>query len=418
MKKIHYAWVICFACLLLSMCNVGLTSNILTVYLPFIEETGISGAQGSAINSVRCIFSFVSAFFITIYYKHFSIRTGAAVMTAIGAAGALISAFAGNRILLYYVAAAFSGVAYSIGAIVPASMLIGRWFLRRKGLALGIFTAGSGIANIIFTPLVTAMVLGHGLKFSFAVQAFIMFASAALFFALTREDPSDMKLSMLGAEDIPGAAALSGDSSAVNDKSYHVKRNVSILLLLMIFLLGGAGTAGANHLSILCTSSGCTAQRAAAIVTVYSVFLLAGKFICGLASDRFGAKATTLFFILLAAAGCFTARYVNGTSLFRGFMFTVLMGTGYAVYNMGMPLWASELPSADGFEKTLERFQILYAAGGILIAVMPGFIADRTGEYRTAYLVFTMMLIVSGAILLFAYRKKEQAQEENSPAAL
>ena len=42
MKRGHYAWAVCFSCLLLFLCNMGLCSNILTVYLPFIEARGIS----------------------------------------------------------------------------------------------------------------------------------------------------------------------------------------------------------------------------------------------------------------------------------------------------------------------------------------------------------------------------------------
>ena len=63
MKKIHYAWAVCAACVLLMFCNIGLCSNLITVYLPFIEETGISGGLGSAIITVRCLFAFITSGF-------------------------------------------------------------------------------------------------------------------------------------------------------------------------------------------------------------------------------------------------------------------------------------------------------------------------------------------------------------------
>ena len=75
MKKIHHAWVICLASLWLYLCNVGLLSNILTIYLPFIEATGIGHSAGSAILSVRSLFSFVTTFFVGYYFRKFSLRT-------------------------------------------------------------------------------------------------------------------------------------------------------------------------------------------------------------------------------------------------------------------------------------------------------------------------------------------------------
>ena len=79
--KFHYAWAVCFATMLLVFCNIGLSSNILAVYLPFIEERGITGTQGSSLVTVRCVFSFISTFFVAAYYEKLSLRAGAALAT-------------------------------------------------------------------------------------------------------------------------------------------------------------------------------------------------------------------------------------------------------------------------------------------------------------------------------------------------
>ena len=96
MKRIHYAWVVCGCGLLAMLCNLGLCSNIIAAYLPFIEKTGISDAQGSMIVSVRCFSSFICTFFVTQYYKKFSLRTGLALATLTGAAGAAILSVGGS----------------------------------------------------------------------------------------------------------------------------------------------------------------------------------------------------------------------------------------------------------------------------------------------------------------------------------
>ena len=76
MKKPHYAWAICLACVWLYLSNIGFCSNVLTVYLPFIEAGGLSDSAGSAILSVRCLFSFLATFGVEAYYKRLSLRAG------------------------------------------------------------------------------------------------------------------------------------------------------------------------------------------------------------------------------------------------------------------------------------------------------------------------------------------------------
>ena len=109
MKRIHHAWLICAACLLLYLCNSGLLINSLSTYLPFIEATGISDSAGSAILSVRSLFSFVTIFFVGWYYQKVSLRMGILVGTLIGAVSALVFSIGGSA-AVYYAGAALAGI--------------------------------------------------------------------------------------------------------------------------------------------------------------------------------------------------------------------------------------------------------------------------------------------------------------------
>ena len=150
MKKIHYAWVICLCGLWLFVCNMGLCSNILSVYLPFIEASGLSDSMGSAILSIRCLFSFAVTFLVELYYRKLSLRTGILLASLIGVASTLIYSIGGSA-FLYYTGAALGGIAYGLGAIYPTSLLLSRWFHTHRGLDLGISSAGSGVAAMAFS---------------------------------------------------------------------------------------------------------------------------------------------------------------------------------------------------------------------------------------------------------------------------
>jgi len=407
MKKIHYAWIICFASMLLIFCNIGLCSNILAVYLPFIEERGISGSQGSSMVTVRCILAFLVTFPVSAFYGKLSLRTGAATATLIGAVSALVYAFAGNSMALYYIASGLSGISYTLGAMIPMSLLIENWFSERKGLAIGIATMGSGLSNVIFTPWVTSMVLSRGLRYSFLVQAGFTFVCALVILLIVRDEPSMMGLKKYG-ESTPAPERTHAAGATLRTEQKQRIGKLRILALFMMFLIGGAGQAGAGHISIVTTTSGYAAEQAAVIVTVYSVFLITGKFLCGVAADRLGSKVASLIFMIFAGTGCLCTCLMDGINISRAMAFACLMGFGYAVFNVGMPLWAADLSTPETFRKTLKNNQVMYSAGGIVFSSIPGIIADRTGEYRTAFVMVAVMMYVSAGILYFEYTAKEK----------
>ena len=99
MKRIHYAWVICLCGLWLFVCNMGLCSNILSVYLPFIEASGLSDSMGSAILSIRCLFSFAVTFLVELYYRKLSLRTGILIASIIGAVSAAVYSIGGSAFI-------------------------------------------------------------------------------------------------------------------------------------------------------------------------------------------------------------------------------------------------------------------------------------------------------------------------------
>ena len=76
------------------------------------------------------------------------------------------------------------------------------------------------------------------------------------------------------------------------------------------------------------------------------------------------------------------------------------------MFNVGPPLWAAELSPAEQYAKTLRWLQLFYNLGAITFTVVPGLIADRTGEYKSSYLVFAGMMALSLGILLYAYHSQ------------
>ncbi len=396
-KKLHYGWVICLCGMWLFVCNMGLCSNILSVYLPFIEAGGLSHSMGSAILTVRCLSSFAVTFLVGLYYQKLSLRRGVLVASLLGAVSAAVYSLGGSA-FVYYAAAALGGVAYGLGSIYPVSLLLTRWFHTKRGFAIGISSAGSGVAISVFSPLVTALATRYSLRTTFLLQAGFMLISALCVFLLLRDDPAQKGLLPYGeGTDADAAKARRQEGPS------ELPKSVLWMLALMMLLTGGAGQAFSGHVSVLARSCGYTAQVAAAMVSLKGLVLIAGKFLSGGMADKFGPKRCTTLLMIVFILGCLVIQGMNGVSLIWCYAPMVLMGFGAAVYNVGPPLWAGDLSDKAGYPKLLKWLQIFYNLGGILFSAVPGIIADHTGEYKSSYMLIAAMILTALSILRWSY---------------
>ena len=400
MKRGHYAWAVCFACLLLFLCNMGLCSNILTVYLPFIEARGISDGMGSAILSVRCLFSFLTTFFLSVYYKKFSLRHGILLASLIGAVFPLVFCIAGSNPFIYYLGAILAGFSYGAGVIYPVSLLLSNWFHARHGFAVGLSAAGSGVATMAFSPLLSSVVVRFSLETAFIAQAIFMALCTVVTYLIIRDTPAEKGILPYGES----KETIAADHAPSPD--FTLPRGMLWMLALMMLLNGGAGLAFSGHLGVLTRTSGYRAELAASLISLFGLMLIISKLVAGSIADRIGSKQCSILLFLIFIAGCFFVFGMDGSNTFWCFALAIMLGLGASLFNVGPPLWAEDLSSRQQYAKTLKWLQIFYNLGGIIFTVVPGLIADHTHEYKSSFVLFAVMMTLSLLILLWAYRKR------------
>lgn len=396
--KTYYAWAVCFACFIMFMCNMGLLSNGLTVYLPYIEENGLSHSMGSAILTVRTMFAFFALFFVGVYYRKMKLRGGILAASLLGAAAMVVFGIARSP-FLYYLAAAMAGSAYAAGSVYPTSLLLNNWFHSRRGFAVGLSSAGSGLATMLFAPVIARLIIRHSLRTAFFAEAAVLAALAGLVWFIVRDTPEEKGLLPYGEEN-------SEKKTETVSFGEDLSRGMLWLLAAMMLLNGGAGLAFSGHLSVLAKACGYTGETAAGAVSVFGMSLLTGKLLAGGISDRIGTRQCSTLLISIFILGCICVLRMDGNNLFWPYVMTGLVGFGAAVYNVGPPLWSADLSGKGKYAKTLRWLQIFYNLGGTVFTIVPGVIADHTGEYRSSYILFAGMMFLSACMLHLAYKNR------------
>ena len=391
----HYAWLVCLGGALALFAVMGLGVNVFSVYQPeIIRQGGFTDAQGSWITTTRSLFILGALLCVNQLCARFGLRRVMTAGVALAGLSCLCFAFA-RSFPMYCAAAALTGMGYCWGGMVPISLAIGRWFRDRRGLALGLASAGSGVSTVIAPVLLTRIMARRGMQAAFLVEGAVIFLCAALVWLLIRDDPARIGLSPYIQAD-----ARPSTESGIPKNSSGLSGGQRTLLLLAALLVGATGGPGFSHLTMLYTSSGYDSLFVAGLLSYLGAMISLGKILCGQIYDRLGGRGGNRFAfgtLLLSLALCCLAP-AGGAVLpilaITGF------GLGMSITAVSPARWAADL-CAD-YESAVRSITLSFTSGMLVFGPLPGLL----GGYVPAYAAFFLLLLAAFLIVQELYRRR------------
>ena len=395
----HRAWLVCLGGALAMFAVMGLGVNVFSIYQPeIIRLNGFTDAQGSWITTTRSLFILATLLCVNQLCARFGLRRVMSAGVLLVGLSCLCFAFA-DRFLLYCAAAALTGMGYCWGGMVPISLAIGRWFRDRRGLALGLASAGSGVSTVIAPVLLTRIMARRGMQAAFLVEGAVIFLCAALVWLLIRDDPARIGLSPYIQAD-----ARPSTESGIPKNSSGLSGGQRTLLLLAALLVGATGGPGFSHLTMLYTSSGYDSLFVAGLLSYLGAMISLGKILCGQIYDRLGGRGGNRFAfgtLLLSLALCCLAP-AGGAVLpilaITGF------GLGMSITAVSPARWAADL-CAD-YESAVRSITLSFTSGMLVFGPLPGLLAGWLGGYVPAYAAFFLLLLAAFLIVQELYRRR------------
>lgn len=405
MKKFHYGWVICVLGMLMIFVTTGMVSNGFSIFLPYIRELkGFTNTQTSFLINVRYMVAFASMLSIGLYYKALGMRLGTGLAVIFAGVAFFLYGIA-DSYGLFCVAAAVSGLGYGMGSMIPVSILMNRWFAKRQALTIGICSAGSGFATIVIPPINTLLVETMSMKAAFLADSIGIFVIGLLVCALMRNQPQDKGLAPFGQQE-------AAKERKQEDKSAQEERKLPVGLWMLVgcasLTMGVLSNPGFSHLSILYSTEGYSPYIVSLIVSSMGIVLTFGKIIYGQVTDRVGGFSSTLCFGAILILGhvfcCLIFFHVPVICAAQ----VLAMGIGYPISTVGVSIWARDFAPPAQYPTVVRRLQVIFAGGALIFSSVPGILADLTGTYITAYVLFTVLLMVALTCVAIAYRKQQK----------
>ena len=321
------------------------------------------------------------------------------------------SAVAGVGLLLISRAESFLQVAVlycglvALGAAafgpIPSNALVANWFVRKRGLALGIAVAGATLAGSVGPELAAYWIQSEGWRtalFYFGIITLVVGIPVFGLGAIGRPEqvgqfpdgdaaaPADEVGSPGGALEPPDTGDLARDP-----RLWMIAFGFGLVFTSPIVMTLVAVPFGREL--------GFSAQDAARFFTAMVPFSLAGKLVFGALADRIPPLAAA-WGVVLANMAAWALLYLEPS-----FPFFVAIG---ALYGLGIgataPLFGVILGRCFG-RLAFGRAQGLAGLATLpLVALAPaiaGALFDATGTYRTAFLLQLVLLFGGGVLLSF-----------------
>ena len=274
---------------------------------------------------------------------------------------------------------------------VTWSRAVSSWFVRNRGLALGLMLLGTSFAGLLVPQIARRAIETWGWRSAFPTLALLpLLIALPLGLWLFREPRADERPA--GLTDAQGR--LTGLNAGEALRGYR-------FYLLWLSILAVAIAFGGLFINLveIVKLHGFTAAQGANALGVMALGILAGRVITGLLLDRFWAPAVLMPTLLLPATGCLL---LMGTA--NDFA-PLLLGTALLGFAAGAEsdLIAYTAARYFGMAHYGSLYGLLYMPFGIGSAVSPaiyGAVRDATGSYDAMLSVGAALFVVGGVLLL------------------
>lgn len=405
-NKKNNGWPVCIGCALLLFAVIGILVQSFSIFQPyFISARNFSNTQVSLLMTIRTLTSVVVLTAVDLYYKKTDIKKGLFIAVLIGVLGVVICAFA-EKFALMVAGMMLLGLCQGLCSMIPISILINRWFVKNKGLALSICTSASGMATLVIPQLIVKLEAAYGLRNAFLATGTLVLVISVIGLLLIRNSP---KAGIVQTDNEAGQT--SGSSAMPTRKTLSKAQNTAMVIALAF--IGIATGCVIQFSSLHLTSSGFSLEQAASIVAAAGVTLTISKFLYGIVVDKFGAYKTNYFYIFGSAIGvglCCLASLGNFSLIFGAM---VVVGFCSPFVSVGLPLWVADLYPTEKYATSLKNLTLAGQVGTLLFSVVPGIIADKTGGYTISYAIFAFMLLAAGVIVQSVYIKNNRGNKSH-----
>jgi MFS family permease len=402
----HYGWMVLSICFLTTLTGAGVRSSPSVLIHPLELEFGWSRALiASAISMNLLLYGVagpISGWLLDRYGPR-KVMMGSLGLLVVGVTGTIVMKQFWQFFLVWGVIVGTG--AGGVGSVLAATVGT-RWFVAKRGLALGILGSATSTGQLIFIPLFMIMITYAGWRLGSMVLIVVAAVLLPVIFLFMRDDPSQIGLEAYGAgqPDVAASAKAAPLRGARSAKATITLREVfstpTFWLLAGSFSICG-GTAGGligTHLIPYEIDNGIPQVTAASVVGIMGGLNFVGTVLSGWMTDKVQPKKWLAMVFALRSVSLLILPFVQD---YKGlFLFAVIYGLDWFATVPPVMTITADTFGKQNIGKVYGWIFMSHQIGAAIMATTAGMLRTWLGDYQLAFLSGGVMAMIAAGLVL------------------
>lgn len=404
-RRIHPAWWVAVVAFFALFAAAGFRSAPSALMIPLNDEFGWSfGVMSLAVSVNLILYGLVSPFAAAMMGR-FGMRRIVAIALTLVALGAAGSAFMSASWQLFVFWGVLIGGGTGSMALVLAATVVDRWFVQRRGLVMGVLTAGQATGQLVLLPPVAMLADEVGWRQASFLIGVVALAVVPFVLLFLRDYPSDLGVVPYGADAaayVEPARFVGGAIRRAIDTLVFASKSKTFWALAAAFAVCGATTNGlvGVHFIPSAHDHGMPAATAAWLLAIVGVFDIVGTIASGWLTDRYDPRILLAAYYTFRGFGLMLLPWLLSDQVHPSMvLFVVIYGLDWVAT---VPPTVALCRSNFGDKGTIV-FGWVFAAhqiGASVAAFGAGVIRDVFGEYSLAFWGGAVMCVLAATLSL------------------
>lgn len=409
----YYGWVVVAVAFVTMAIAVNVRTSYSLLFPPILDEFGWRRGVTAGAFSVGFVASVGLAPLVGLLMDRAGPRLVIPLAAAVVAAG-LFAATAVSSPLGVYLTLGLLVVGGSIAiSYMGHSMFLPGWFVRRRGLAVGIAFSGVGVGAIVILPWLQTLIATWGWRAAcVALGVALVSVVIPLNLLLQRHRPETLGLAPDGVSPDGAAPAAAAAPDPVVDRAWAdtawtlatAARTARFWWIFAGYFTGlFAWYSVQVHQTKYLVDNGFGADLAATALGLVGLFGIAGQIGIGALSDRIG-REWGWTIAMAGYAACYLALVLLGLSPSTGLVYVVVVAQGLLGYGLASIYGVISIDIFGGL-RFATIFSVLSLGGSFGAAAGPwltGLMFDRSGSYLGAFSLCLAISVLSIACMWLA----------------
>jgi sugar phosphate permease len=421
-RGIHRAWWVAAVTMAALVAAAGFRSSTGALLEPLEHEFGWSRATTSGAVTLNLVVYGLTAPFAAALMERFGVRrvvAGALALVASGSGLTLVMTSAWQLWLLW-------GFAVGIGtgslALVFGAIVANRWFVRHRGVVVGVFSAASSTGQLVFLPAIAQLADGPGWRWAAGLVTVFALLLVPVVWLVMRDRPADAGTTPYGSQEEPAPpATATPDESAARVALRTLKessRSRTFWFLFLSFWICGWSTNGliGTHFIPAAHDHGMPPTTSAGLLALIGIFDIVGTVASGWLTDRVDSRYLLFTYYFLRGLSLLVVPGLLASTVHPSlFVFIVFYGLDWVAT---VPPTVALCRQHFGSEKAGIVFGWVFAShmvGAGIAASYAGWVRQEAGDYFAAWMTAGGLCLGAAALCLLIPRHPVERADLGDP---